>query len=256
MSILKIPQLCCLCLNTGTKRLLFGGPRNLCRWKKSSLWPPLLWSRNMLLLFFRYCVFEKRRFSFISTFLDPFHCRYLSPVQIIVTNLFGMKQIPSLNEAKCACSMNACCPELMAIVLLWHGGVRGLTQAATFTHGLFRDCSLMLDSTAGKIILAAALYVKSPSKPHSCSQLTWWKWSVSPSDPQNRQKTVGSLPILCLAHEVLGPGHLHCRCPETPPRCPLDGAAALGFGDHCKLPARGWQEADIAHSSAPPSFHP
>lgn len=159
-----------------------------------------------------------------------------------------MKQIPSLTEAKCACSMNACCPELMAIVLLWYGGVRGLTRAATFTHGLFRDCSLMLDSTAGKIILAAALYVKSLSKPHSCSQLAWWKWSVSPSDPQNRQKTVGSLPILCLAHEVLGPGHLHCRCPENPPQMPsgwwscpgvwgsLQAACQrLAGGRHCSL---------------------
>lgn len=35
---------------------------------------PLI-QRNILLLFFRYCAFEKRPLSFFSTFLDPFQCR-------------------------------------------------------------------------------------------------------------------------------------------------------------------------------------
>lgn len=45
---------------------------------------------------------------------------------------------------------------ILMMVLLWHGGVRRLTQAATFTDGLFRDCSHVLDSIAGKVIFAAA----------------------------------------------------------------------------------------------------
>lgn len=80
-----------------------------------------------------------------------------------------------------------------------------------------------------------------PLQTHSCSQLAWWKWSVSPSDAvscpqraQTRQKTVGSLPILCLEHEVLGTGHwaqgTHYRCPENNPNsCPVDVAVAQGF---------------------------
>lgn len=133
---------------------------------------------------------------------------------------------------------------ILTMVLLWHGGVRRLTQAATFTDGLFRDCSHMLDSIAGKVIFAAACIWNPFPNTHCCSQLAQWKWSMPPFDAvsypqraQSRRKTAGSLSVLRREYEVLGTGHLDCRCPENPQQLPFGSLEAacqsLAGGRHC-----------------------
>lgn len=169
-----------------------------------------------------------------------------------------------MTEAKCMCMLNACtcCSELIAILmvaLLWNGGGRRLTQAATFTDGLFRGSSHMFDSTAGKVIFTSASVWNPFRNTHRCSWLAWWKWSVFPSDavscPQRRkrgQKMVGTLLFLFLGYKVLGTGHLHCICPT---KTPMTAFWMLhwpwGSGDHLSC----LQEVDLAHCSAPLLFH-
>lgn len=43
---------------------------------------------------------------------------------------------------------------------------------------------------------------------------------ANPQRAHSRQKTVGSLHILCLECEALGTGHFYCRCPENPQQLP------------------------------------
>ena len=76
-------------------------------------------------------------------------------------------------------------------------------------------------------------------------------------EEKKRQKTMGSLPFLCLEYEVLGAGHLCCRCPAKPSTSAFWVLHRLwGSGDPRELPAGGWQAAHLAHPSAPRLFHP
>lgn len=257
-----------LCLDTSIKRLLFGGLRSFCGWKtlQSMTSTPLIQKYTFVILQIL-CLWEETSQLYL-------HIPRSLSVQVgwsYRNNCYKAvwykgNTLPDWSKMYVHAQLNACCPELM--VLLWPGGVRRLTQAATFTDGLFRDCFHKLDSTTGKVILAVVLYLKSLSKhtvAHSwpggndlCPLLTQLA-VLRGLKPGRKQWAACPFYALNMRSWALGTGHRA----HTTDALKITPTAALwmlqwprGSGDHCELPARGWQEAGIAHPSAPLLFHP